>query len=166
MTHTSEPTFLIFTDGACLGNPGPGGWAALILSHGGERVISGHETATTSNQRMELTAAIKALEALPAGSSATLHSDSQYVVKGISEWLHGWRANGWQNAAKKPVANRDLWELLDNLNADRLITWRWVRGHAGHEHNERVDRLANTEAAIAAGVVGWAEGFRYGFKRV
>jgi ribonuclease HI len=113
---------------------------------------------------MEMSAAIAALEALAPGSTATLHSDSEYVVKGISTWITGWKARGWRIAAKKPVLNQELWERLDSLNTERQITWRWVKGHAGHEHNERVDSLANAEAEKAAQALGWTEGARYGFK--
>ncbi len=140
----NEP-ITIYTDGACLGNPGPGGYAALILTNGTEQVITGRDPASTNN-KMEMRAAIAALEALPPGSTATLHSDSNILIKGMNEWLTGWKAKGWKNAARKPVANQDLWQQLDRLNAERCVTWRWVRGHAGHEHNERVDRLANAEA--------------------
>jgi len=134
--------FKIYTDGACRGNPGPGGWAAVVAGGGGERVLQGAEPDTTNN-RMELMAAIMALKELPAGSSATLHTDSEYVMKGINDWLPSWKARGWKTAAKKPVKNRDLWEALDGVNARLRIEWRWVRGHAGNHGNERVDRLAN-----------------------
>lgn len=143
---------IVFTDGACLGNPGPGGYAALILIGDTEQVITGHDPATTNN-RMEMTAAIKALESLPAGINATIHSDSQLLIKGMNEWLTGWKAKGWRNASRQPVANRDLWEELDRLASDRLITWQWVKGHAGHEHNERVDGLANAGAKRASEVL-------------
>ncbi|KLK90973.1 ribonuclease H [Microvirga vignae] len=149
MTQEATGQAIVFTDGACLKNPGPGGYAALILIDGEEKVITGGDPATTNN-RMEMTAAIKALEALPAGAKAILHSDSQIVIKGMNEWLTGWKAKGWKNAARQPVANRELWEVLDRLNVERQITWQWVKGHAGHEQNERVDRLANAEAEKAA----------------
>jgi ribonuclease HI len=135
----------VFTDGACVGNPGPGGWAALIIQGGTEQVLTGRDPSTTNN-RMEMTAAITALEALPPGSVLSLYSDSQIVVKGISEWLDGWKRRGWRNATRKPVANRDLWERLDKLNAERQVEWLWIKGHAGNEHNERVDLLAELEA--------------------
>jgi ribonuclease HI len=144
----NEP-IMIYTDGACLGNPGPGGYAALILIGNTEQVITGRNLATTNN-RMEMLAAIRALEALGVGSSAILHSDSQIVIKGMTEWLQGWKEKGWKNAAKKPVANQDLWLELDGLNAERNVTWQWVKGHAGQEQNERVDALANAEAEAAA----------------
>ncbi len=134
--------FEIYTDGACRGNPGPGGWAAVLTGGGGERVLQGAETDTTNN-RMELTAAIMALRELPVESGATLHTDSEYVMKGINEWLPAWKARGWKTAAKKPVKNQDLWQALDEASRGRRIAWRWVRGHAGNPGNERVDRLAN-----------------------
>lgn len=154
---TTEPITqaIIFTDGACLGNPGPGGYAALILMAGEEQILVGRDPATTNN-KMEMTAAIRALEALPPGLPATVHSDSQYVVKGIREWLPGWKKRGWRTAAGEPVKNQPLWEALDRLNSGRNITWQWVKGHAGHEQNERVDGLANTEAQMAAMTIGFA----------
>jgi ribonuclease HI len=153
---------LVFTDGACIGNPGPGGYAALILIGDAEQIISGRDPNTTNN-RMELMAAIRALEALPSGIPAVVHSDSQYVVKGITEWLPGWKRRGWRTGDKKPVLNQPLWERLDALSAEREVTWTWVRGHAGHEQNERVDGLANAEAMTAAEESGWTPGARFGF---
>ena len=132
----------IYTDGACRGNPGPGGWGVLILDGRDERSLQGAEPETTNN-RMELTAAIVALRELPTGSTATLYTDSEYVMKGISEWLPSWKARGWKTAAKKPVKNQDLWQALDTENARHKVLWKWVRGHAGNHGNERVDRLAN-----------------------
>ncbi len=132
----------VYADGACKGNPGPGGWGVLILTEDGEVELFGGERATTNN-RMELTAAIKAIEALPEGTTAELWTDSQYVQKGISEWIKGWKRNGWRTACKTPVKNAELWMLLDELSSKRVIKWNWVKGHAGHEHNERVDGLAN-----------------------
>jgi len=149
--EVTEPA-VVFTDGACLGNPGPGGYAALILIGGQEQIVAGRDPATTNN-KMEMTAAIKALEALPPGITATVYSDSQYVIKGISEWLPGWKRRGWRTAAGEPVKNQPLWEVIDMLNADRKITWQWVKGHAGHEQNERVDGLANAEARKVAETV-------------
>jgi len=134
--------FEIYTDGACRGNPGPGGWAALIREGGRERDLKGAEPETTNN-RMELMAAIMALRALPSGSQATLYTDSEYVMKGINDWLPSWKARGWRTAAKKPVKNQDLWQALDEANTRHRIRWQWVRGHAGNDGNERVDRLAN-----------------------
>lgn len=167
MTRENLNPIKAYTDGGCLGNPGPGGWAALIiLQDGTEKIITGRDSGTTTNQRMELTAAIEALNALPVGASGTLHSDSEYVVKGITSWLPGWKQRGWKNSQKKPVANQDLWQRLDALHAERSITFGWVRGHNGHPENERVDTLANAEAAKAAEEAGWAEGFRYGFTPV
>jgi ribonuclease HI len=132
----------IYTDGACRGNPGPGGWAALLKMGEHEREISGAEALTTNN-RMELTAVIRALEALKRPVAARLYTDSEYVRRGITEWLPGWKSRGWRTADRRPVKNQDLWEQLDGLNARHRIDWRWVRGHAGVPGNERVDRLAN-----------------------
>lgn len=132
----------IYTDGACRGNPGPGGWAALLSTGDHERELSGAEVLTTNN-RMELTAVIRALEALKRPVRARLYTDSEYVRRGISEWLPGWKARGWRTAGKKPVKNQDLWERLDALAAGHSIEWHWVPGHAGVPGNERVDRLAN-----------------------
>jgi ribonuclease HI len=132
----------IYTDGACRGNPGPGGWAALLSTAGHEKEISGAEALTTNN-RMELTAVIRALEALRRPVRARVYTDSEYVRRGISEWLPGWKARGWRTAARKPVKNQDLWERLDELSAAHDIEWRWVPGHAGVPGNERADQLAN-----------------------
>lgn len=131
----------IFTDGACSGNPGPGGWGALLRCDGTEKEMSGGENLTTNN-RMELMAAIKALESLTRPSQVRLYTDSQYVQKGISEWLAGWVKKGWKTADKKPVKNADLWQRLDAARAGHKVDFIWVRGHNGHEENERVDRLA------------------------
>jgi ribonuclease HI len=132
----------IYTDGACRGNPGPGGWAALLSKAGHEKEISGAEALTTNN-RMELTAVIRALEALRRPVRARVYTDSEYVRRGISEWLPGWKARGWRTAARKPVKNQDLWERLDELSSAHDIEWRWVPGHAGVPGNERADQLAN-----------------------
>lgn len=132
----------IYTDGSCRGNPGPGGWAALLTTDGREKVLQGAEAETTNN-RMELTAAIRALDSLKEPSTVTLFTDSEYVMKGINEWLPAWKARGWKTAAKKPVKNQDLWQALDTAVGRHRITWRWVRGHAGNPGNERVDSLAN-----------------------
>jgi ribonuclease HI len=132
----------IYADGACKGNPGPGGWGAILQFAGEEKEIFGGEAQTTNN-RMELTAVIRALEALKRPSVVEVYTDSQYVQKGISEWLRDWKRRGWKTADKKPVKNRELWEELDRLAALHRITWHWVRGHAGHPENERADRLAN-----------------------
>jgi len=137
---TSSP-IEIFTDGACSGNPGPGGWAAILRHGAHEREISGGEPRTTNN-RMELTAAIEALGALKAPSSVTLHTDSRYVMDGATKWLAGWKAKGWKTADKKPVKNEDLWRALDAAMARHRIDWRWVAGHSGHPENERADALA------------------------
>jgi ribonuclease HI len=140
---------IIFTDGACLGNPGPGGYAAVITIAGDEQIIVGRDRSTTNN-RMEMTAAIKALEAVSKDLPIVIHSDSQYVIKGATEWLRGWKAKGWRKADGKPVMNQDLWMQMDALMVGRQITWKWVKGHAGHPENERVDSLANWEAVRAA----------------
>ena len=132
----------IYTDGACRGNPGPGGWAALLKMGDHEREISGAEALTTNN-RMELMAVIRALEALKRPVQARLYTDSQYVRRGITEWISAWKARGWRTADRKPVKNQDLWQRLDELNANHRLEWHWVPGHAGVPGNERVDRLAN-----------------------
>jgi ribonuclease HI len=131
----------IFTDGACSGNPGPGGWAAILRSGLHEKEISGGEFATTNN-RMEITAAIRGLETLKRSSAVTLHTDSRYLVDGAAVWLSRWKANGWKTADKKPVKNEDLWRALDAARADHDIQWSWVAGHSGHVENERADALA------------------------
>lgn len=132
----------IFTDGACKGNPGPGGWGALMVAGGHEKEIFGGELGTTNN-RMELLAVIEALKALSRPCDVIVHTDSQYVQKGISEWIHGWKARGWKTASRAPVKNVDLWQALDAAQARHKIEWRWVRGHNGHPGNERADALAN-----------------------
>jgi ribonuclease HI len=132
----------IYTDGACRGNPGPGGWGALLSIGEHEKELSGAETLTTNN-RMELTAVIRALEALKRPSEARIFTDSEYVRRGITEWVKNWKARGWKTADRKPVKNQDLWEQLDALAAGHKIEWRWVKGHSGVPGNERVDRLAN-----------------------
>ncbi len=132
----------IFTDGACKGNPGPGGWGAWLVNGDHEKEMFGGELNTTNN-RMELRAVIEALTALKRPCDIIVHTDSQYVQKGISEWIHGWKARGWKTASREPVKNADLWKALDSAQAMHKIEWRWVKGHAGHEGNERADRLAN-----------------------
>jgi ribonuclease HI len=143
---TSGPHVIIHTDGACSGNPGPGGWGAILTSGAHEKELKGGEAHTTNN-RMELMGAIEALEALKKPSTVELHTDSKYVHDGISKWIHGWKRNGWKTADKKPVKNMDLWQRLDSAIQRHHVHWRWVKGHAGHEMNERADRLA--VAAIA-----------------
>ena len=133
----------IFTDGACRGNPGPGGWGAVLLYGGHRREISGASGQTTNN-RMELTAAIRALETLKRPSEVALYTDSTYVKDGITRWLPNWKARGWRTAAKAPVKNRDLWEALDAIVGRHDVTWHWVRGHAGNAENERADTLARS----------------------
>lgn len=135
----------VFTDGACLGNPGPGGWGVLIIEDGDRREFYGGDGETTNN-RMELLAAIRALEETSASKAVILHTDSQYVKNGITAWIKGWKKNGWKTASRKPVKNRDLWEQLDALIEDRSVEWRWVKGHAGHPENERADELAREGA--------------------
>lgn len=136
----------IYTDGACKGNPGVGGWGALLRYEGKTRELYGGEALTTNN-RMELTAVIRALEALKRGCRVRLHTDSQYVQLGIRSWIHDWKKRGWRTADKKPVKNEDLWRRLDELAAGHEIEWIWVRGHAGHPENERADELANLGVA-------------------
>jgi ribonuclease HI len=140
-------TVEIYTDGACSGNPGPGGWGALLLCNGQERQLSGGEPHTTNN-RMELTAVIKALAALSRPCAVVLHTDSQYVQKGISQWIHGWKRKGWKTSTG-PVKNIDLWQELDRLNQQHQVQWRWVKGHDGHPENERADALARAGLAGA-----------------
>jgi ribonuclease HI len=132
----------IYSDGACQGNPGPGGWGAILISGGHRKDIWGGETLTTNN-RMELMAAIQALEVLKKPCEVELHTDSKYVLQGITEWLRGWKARGWKTADKKPVKNEDLWRRLDEARLRHDVKWKWVKGHAGHELNEHADALAN-----------------------
>ena len=136
------PKVLIYTDGACRGNPGPGGWGAILIAGGREKELCGGEPATTNN-RMELMAAIRALEALNKPCKVELHTDSTYVKNGVTQWIHGWKARGWKTADKSPVKNEDLWKRIDQARARHEVDWRWVKGHAGHELNERADGLAN-----------------------
>ena len=135
-------TIYIYSDGACKGNPGAGGWGALLISGGHRKEISGGE-ANTTNNRMEMTAVIRALESLKRPSTVEVHTDSQYVQKGVSEWMPGWKRRNWRTADGKPVKNQDLWLQLDALSQLHRIEWKWVRGHAGHPENERADALAN-----------------------
>jgi ribonuclease HI len=132
----------IFTDGACKGNPGTGGWGALMVAGEAQKELFGGELNTTNN-RMELRAVIESLNALRRPCDVTLHTDSQYVQKGISEWIHGWKARGWRTSTKEPVKNADLWQALDVAQSVHKVDWRWVRGHNGHPGNERADMLAN-----------------------
>lgn len=137
----------VFTDGACSGNPGPGGWGVLLRYGDHEKTLSGAEENTTNN-RMELMAAIEALKSLKRGCEVILVTDSQYVKKGITEWLMGWKQKGWRTAANKPVKNQDLWEALDNEIQRHKVEWRWVKGHSGHPENDLVDELARSALAI------------------
>ncbi len=140
------PELFAYTDGACSGNPGPGGWGALLIARDGAEVIKERELSggaeDTTNNRMELMAAISALEALERPSALTLVTDSVYVKDGLTKWIHGWKRNGWKTAAKKPVKNEELWKRLDAAVARHTVTWEWVKGHAGHPENERADELA------------------------
>ena len=140
------PDLFAYTDGACSGNPGPGGWGVLMLARDGDTVLkqrelSGGEEMTTNN-RMELMAAISALEALARPSEITVVTDSAYVKNGVSEWIHGWKRNGWRTSTGKPVKNAELWQRLDTARARHRVTWEWIKGHAGHPENERADELA------------------------
>jgi len=135
----------IYTDGACKGNPGPGGWGALLVAGSNEKELCGGE-ANTTNNRMELMAVIQALSALKRPCQVIIHTDSQYVLKGITEWLAGWKAKGWKTASRAPVKNVDLWQALDAATVQHKIEWRWVKGHSGHHGNERADQLANRGA--------------------
>ena len=139
------PFVEIFTDGACRGNPGPGGWAALLRTGDKEREISGGEAHTTNN-RMELRAAIEALNALKRPCRVEIHTDSNYVRDGITKWIHGWKRNGWRTADKKPVKNAELWQELIDASERHQVVWHWVKGHSGHPENDRVDALACAEA--------------------
>ena len=143
------PKVEIFTDGACKGNPGPGGWGAILrAANGKERELSGGEAPTTNN-RMELKAAIEALNALSKPCRVELHTDSNYVKDGITKWIHGWRRNGWRTADKKPVKNVELWQRLDAALKPHEVRWHWIKGHAGHAENERADQLAREGVAMA-----------------
>lgn len=139
------PEVEIFTDGACKGNPGPGGWGAILRSKGKERELSGGEALTTNN-RMELMAAIEALKALKKPCHVQLYTDSNYVRDGITKWIHGWRRNGWKTSDRKPVKNAELWQALVDATEPHRVDWHWVKGHAGHPENERADALACAEA--------------------
>jgi len=140
------PKLTAYTDGACSGNPGPGGWGALLIARDGDKVLKTRElcggAADTTNNRMELLAAIMALETLERDTAVTIITDSVYVKDGITKWIHGWKARGWKTAAKKSVKNEDLWRRLDTANARHNVTWEWVKGHAGHPENEKADELA------------------------
>lgn len=140
-TAKAKPTVTIYTDGACSGNPGPGGWGAILMSGEHRKELNGGEALTTNN-KMELTAAIEALAALKRSSRVELHTDLTYVQNGIQKWIHGWKRNGWRTADKKPVKNAELWQRLDELRAGHEVDWHWVKGHAGHPENERADELA------------------------
>lgn len=138
---TSSNIVELYTDGACSGNPGPGGWGALLRYKGTEKELSGAEPETTNN-RMELMAAIEGLKAIKRACDVTLYTDSKYVLQGVTEWMEGWKSRGWKTADKKPVKNQDLWMALDEQVNRHRVTWQWVKGHNGHIENERVDELA------------------------
>ncbi len=138
-----EPDFRIWTDGACRGNPGPGGWGYIVRNTAGEEAVEYDAEKSTTNNRMELIAVIEALKSLPASSSVEIFSDSQYVVKGMNEWVKGWQRRGWKKSDGKPVLNDDLWKELIEIASKHQVRWSWVEGHAGHEENERCDDLAN-----------------------
>tara|TARA_R110002095_G_scaffold72656_6_gene61750 strand:- start:6331 stop:6777 length:447 start_codon:yes stop_codon:yes gene_type:complete len=138
---TTSMTVDIYTDGACSGNPGPGGWGALMLCNGEEKELSGGEAETTNN-RMEMLAAIQAFQALKKPTKVRLHTDSTYLKDGITKWIANWKRNGWRTAAKKPVKNADLWQLLEEVMKPHNVEWHWVKGHSGHPENERADELA------------------------
>jgi ribonuclease HI len=146
MMTAAKPHIEIYSDGACSGNPGPGGWGAVLKSGDHRKEICGGEALTTNN-RMELLAAISALEALKKKSKVDLWTDSVYVRSGITAWVHGWKKNGWKTSDKKPVKNVELWQRLDELNRSHDVTWHWLKGHAGHPENERADELARTGMA-------------------
>ncbi|MBV1776638.1 ribonuclease HI [Burkholderiaceae bacterium DAT-1] len=146
----SDAIVTMYTDGACKGNPGPGGWGALLVYKGQEKELFGGEPDTTNN-RMELMAVIAGLEALKRSCEIEVWLDSQYVKNGIESWIHGWKRNGWKTADKKPVKNAELWQRLDSAVSRHTIKWRWVKGHAGHAGNERADALANQGVATLAG---------------
>jgi len=145
------PELIAYTDGACSGNPGPGGWGVLLIAREGETVLKERELsggeADTTNNRMELLAAITALETLERPSSLTIVTDSAYVKNGVTGWIHGWKRNGWRTADKKPVKNVDLWQRLDTAQARHQVAWKWIKGHAGHAENERADALARAGMA-------------------
>ena len=149
MTDQPDNLLTIFTDGSCLSNPGPGGWAAVLRWRDNEKEIVGHEADTTNN-RMELKAAIMGLNAVTRAMPIALHTDSRYVMNGVQDWMPRWKANGWKTASKKPVANQDLWQQLDQAVQRHDITWHWVKGHASNEFNERCDRLARSAAESIA----------------
>ncbi len=146
---SDKPVVEAFTDGACSGNPGPGGWGVLLRMGGHEKELFGGEAHTT-NQQMELQAAVEALKALTRPCHITIISDSKYVVQGMTEWIHNWKKKGWKTAGKKPVSNLERWQTLDTLAAKHDVTWQWVKGHAGHEGNERADELARQGVPIAS----------------
>ena len=151
--NSDDNVITIYTDGACSGNPGPGGWGAILMSGAHRKELKGGASETTNN-KMELFAAISALEALKRSSRVALHTDSTYVMKGISEWIHNWKKRGWKTASKKPVKNVELWQRLDEARDRHDVSWHWVKGHAGHPENERADELAREGMAEHVDVMG------------
>jgi len=147
VTNQQQKVVYLYTDGACLGNPGPGGWGVVLNWDGQTKELSGGQRDSTNNQ-MELTAVIKGLEALKRPVSLHIVTDSKYVTQGITQWIAGWKRNGWQTTSKKPVANRELWEKLDSLLSAHTVSLKWVKGHSGHPQNERCDELASQQAAL------------------
>jgi ribonuclease HI len=162
MTYKIDKGSAAYCDGACLGNPGRGGWASLIIKDGVETVITGQADGITTNNIMELTAAIKTLENILVGEPVIVYSDSNYVIQGVTTWIKKWKLNGWRTYDRKPVANQELWQLLDTLNSERSVLWIKVKGHSGHPENERVDALANAEAQKAAQEASHREGSHFG----
>jgi ribonuclease HI len=146
----TEKVVDIYTDGACSGNPGPGGWGAILRHNENEKELFGYDPATTNN-RMEMMAVIEALRSLKRPTPVRIHTDSQYVQKGMTEWIHGWKRRGWKTAGKDPVKNEDLWRTLDTLAAGHQVEWLWVKGHAGHPENERADELARRGIELKRG---------------
>lgn len=142
---TSKKNIIIYTDGACIGNPGLGGWGAIIINQNNEKKISGGSELTTNN-RMEMQAVVEALECIETASSITLYTDSKYIINGISSWIYKWKGNNWTSSNKRPIKNIDLWKIIDSLTSKHDIEWKWVKGHSGDYYNEKVDKLARAEA--------------------
>ena len=142
---TSKKNIIIYTDGACIGNPGLGGWGAIIINQNNEKKISGGSELTTNN-RMEMQAVVEALECIETASSITLYTDSKYIINGISSWIYKWKENNWTSSNKRPIKNIDLWKIIDSFTSKHKIEWKWVKGHSGDYYNEEVDKLARAEA--------------------
>ena len=143
--HTSKKNIIIYTDGACIGNPGLGGWGAIIINQDNEKKISGGSQLTTNN-RMEMQAVVEALKFIKTASSITLYTDSKYIINGISSWIYKWKKNNWTSSNKKPIKNIDLWIIIDSFTSKHTIEWKWIKGHSGDYYNEEVDKLARAEA--------------------